>query len=67
MYIRVKNISSEAFAVCKTLKLMINFSVNTTYIQPISLTSRPLSENFGNSGRDRKNGFQIRIHPEKVN
>ena len=44
---------------------MVNFCINTTYKQPILLIFRTLSENFGKSGRDGKNGFQIRILQKK--
>ena len=55
MYIEAKFIPSERLHVCKTQKMLTNFTINTTYKQPILLIFRPLSEKFYKSGRDRKN------------
>ena len=44
----------ETLQVCKTLNLLVNFSINTTYEQLFLLNYRPLSYSFGKSGRDGK-------------
>ena len=53
-YIRVKGIPSETLHVYSTLNLLVNFSVSTTYKQPILLIFRTLSQNLGKFGSDGK-------------
>ena len=48
------------------MNLLVNFSINTSYKQPTLLNFRPSSWNFGESGRDEKNGFHIRNQHEKT-
>ena len=62
---RMKNIFCETLHVSKTLHLLVNFSINTTYKQPIKLIFRfchKISENLEVMG---KNGFRIRIQQEE--
>ena len=55
--IRAKSTPWETYHVCKTLKLLVNFTINTTYRRVISVVLRLLSYFFEKSGRDGKNCF----------
>ena len=54
LYIGVKYNYLEEFYACIKLEIFVIFCINTNYKQPLSVTFRPLAQNFGRSGRAGK-------------
>ena len=66
LYIGVKNNLWWLLDICKTMTLLVNFSMNTTYKLLILIfldLCQKISENLNVMG---KNGFHVRIQNEKI-
>ena len=54
----VKYIPFPKLYLCRAVKLFVIFSINTNYKKPFRVIFRPLTKNFGRSGRAGKKWFK---------